>query len=93
MSDTRKAAWHTLPEPVKQQAAARWASGVRAAGPGDGYIYTFAMLDEPGHQLDLFTISSAYGLAPRVPRLIGRRLEKRPQVLAPMGLNRCSFGL
>jgi hypothetical protein len=76
MSDTRKAAWHTLPEPVKQQAAARWATGVRAAGPGDGYIYiyTFGMVAD-GHQLALLPISPPYGGVRLVPRLVGRRLE------------------
>jgi hypothetical protein len=66
--------WNDLPEAVKTQAAARWPSGSRAAGPGDGYLYEYAYPAPPdGHQYGLFPITSAYRLAPEPPRLLGRR--------------------
>jgi hypothetical protein len=87
MSDTRKAAWHMLPEPVKQQATTRWPSGMRAAGPGDGYVYVFSMVLADGHQLALLPVTAAHGLAHVVPRLVGRRLEQRPKIRAPKTLD------
>jgi hypothetical protein len=34
-----KQPWPNLPESIKAQAAARWGSGKRAAGPGDRFLY------------------------------------------------------
>lgn len=79
MPETLKASWHMLPEPVKQQAAARWSSGISAAGPGDGYVYKFKMVDEFGHQPDLFDIRATYGPARLFPRLVGRCIDNQPR--------------
>ncbi len=73
MPETLKASWHMLPEPVKQQAAARWPS-IDPAGPGDGYIYTYELVVP--HQLDIFEVRGTYEHFRPRPHLIGRHIDK-----------------
>jgi hypothetical protein len=78
MSESLEARWHMLPEPIKQQAAARWSSGTDAAGPGDGYVYTYTHETLAPHQLDIFEIHGIYGHGRHQPRLVGRRIDQEP---------------
>jgi len=46
-SDTKRDCWSHLPEVICEQARGRWPAGVRAAGPGDGYVYEWASEEPP----------------------------------------------
>jgi hypothetical protein len=68
--------WHYLPASVQVQARARWPSGVRAAGPGDWYLYECEMAElDPGYQLSFLpAISTAKTQCSA--RLVGRKAVK-----------------